>query len=148
MPSPPVDAQSANAIIRNAAVKIVGRLDAAEADEYRFLTPELRERASRFLPGTMVPSIIAMLEPRIAATSVARWTRVIADRSVLEVALLAIRSEAAELALRARRAVERGRRLPVRVRLAGPVATPVARRRVAGRVRATDARAAARARHG
>jgi DNA helicase HerA-like ATPase len=44
----------APAIIRNAAVKIVGRLDAAEADEYRFLTPELRERASRFLPGTMV----------------------------------------------------------------------------------------------
>jgi DNA helicase HerA-like ATPase len=44
----------APAIIRNAAVKIVGRLDAAEASEYRFLTPELRERATRFLPGTMV----------------------------------------------------------------------------------------------
>jgi DNA helicase HerA-like ATPase len=44
----------APAIIRNAAVKIVGRLDAAEADEYPFLTPELRVRASRFLPGTMV----------------------------------------------------------------------------------------------
>src|SRR4029450_12632170 len=41
-------------IIRNAALKIVGRLDAGEASEYRFLTPELRERASRFLPGTMV----------------------------------------------------------------------------------------------
>jgi hypothetical protein len=41
-------------IIRNAAVKVVGRLDAGEAAEYRFLTPELRERASRFLPGTMV----------------------------------------------------------------------------------------------
>ena len=44
----------APAIIRNAAVKIVGRLDAAEAGEYRFLTPELRERATRFLPGTLV----------------------------------------------------------------------------------------------
>ena len=42
------------AIIRNAAVKVVGRLDALEAGEYRFLTPELRERATRFLPGTMV----------------------------------------------------------------------------------------------
>jgi DNA helicase HerA-like ATPase len=44
----------APAIIRNAAVKIVGRLDAAESSEYRFLTPELRERATRFLPGTLV----------------------------------------------------------------------------------------------
>jgi len=41
-------------IIRNAAIKVVGRIDAGEADEYRFLSPELRERASRFLPGTMV----------------------------------------------------------------------------------------------
>jgi DNA helicase HerA-like ATPase len=44
----------APAIIRNAAVKIVGRLDAGEASEYRFLTPELRERATRFLPGTLI----------------------------------------------------------------------------------------------
>jgi len=42
------------AIIRNASIKVVGRLDAQEAGEYRFLTPELRERATRFLPGTMV----------------------------------------------------------------------------------------------
>ncbi len=42
------------AIIRNAAIKVVGRLDAAESSEYRFLTPEMRERATRFLPGTMV----------------------------------------------------------------------------------------------
>ncbi len=41
-------------IIRNAALKIVGRLDAGEASEYRFLSQELRERAARFLPGTMV----------------------------------------------------------------------------------------------
>jgi DNA helicase HerA-like ATPase len=41
-------------IVRNAAVKVVGRLDAGEAGEYRFLTPEVRERATRFLPGTMV----------------------------------------------------------------------------------------------
>lgn len=41
-------------IIRNAAIKVVGRLDAGEAAEYRFLSAELRERAARFLPGTMV----------------------------------------------------------------------------------------------
>jgi uncharacterized protein len=44
----------APSIIRNAAVKVVGRLDAGEAADYRFLTPEVRERATRFLPGTMV----------------------------------------------------------------------------------------------
>lgn len=41
-------------LIRNAAIKVVGRLDAGEAAEYRFLSPEVRERAARFLPGTMV----------------------------------------------------------------------------------------------
>jgi DNA helicase HerA-like ATPase len=44
----------APAIVRNAAIKVVGRLDAGEAADYRFLTPEVRERATRFLPGTMV----------------------------------------------------------------------------------------------
>jgi hypothetical protein len=42
------------AIVRNASLKVAGRLDAGEASEYRFLTPELRTRAARFLPGTMV----------------------------------------------------------------------------------------------
>jgi DNA helicase HerA-like ATPase len=42
------------AIVRNASLKVAGRLDAGEAAEYRFLTPELRLRAARFLPGTMV----------------------------------------------------------------------------------------------
>lgn len=41
-------------VVRQPALKVVGRLDATEASEYRFLTPELRERATRFLPGTMV----------------------------------------------------------------------------------------------
>lgn len=41
-------------VVRNAAIKVVGRLDAGEAAEYRFLSPEIRERAARFLPGTMV----------------------------------------------------------------------------------------------
>jgi len=41
-------------VTRNAAIKVVGRLDASEASEYKFLTAEVRERASRFLPGTMV----------------------------------------------------------------------------------------------
>lgn len=41
-------------IIRNAALKVVGRLDAGEAGGYKFLSSELRERASRLLPGTMI----------------------------------------------------------------------------------------------
>jgi DNA helicase HerA-like ATPase len=42
------------ALVRNASLKVVGRLDAGESQEYRFLSAELRERAARFLPGTMV----------------------------------------------------------------------------------------------
>jgi len=42
------------AIVDNASIKVVGRLDAGHADEYRFLSPELRARSTRFLPGTMV----------------------------------------------------------------------------------------------
>ncbi len=42
------------AIVQNASIKVVGRLDAGEATEYKFLSAEVRERASRFLPGTMV----------------------------------------------------------------------------------------------
>ncbi len=42
------------AITDNAAIKVVGRLDSSHADEYRFLPVELRQRATRFLPGTMV----------------------------------------------------------------------------------------------
>lgn len=41
-------------VVRQPALKVAGRLDATEASEYRFLTPELRDRATRFLPGTMV----------------------------------------------------------------------------------------------
>ncbi len=44
----------AEPVVRQPALKVAGRLDATEAAEYRFLTPELRERATRFLPGTMV----------------------------------------------------------------------------------------------
>ncbi|HMJ37096.1 MAG TPA: ATP-binding protein [Baekduia sp.] len=50
----------AEPVVRQPALKICGRLDATEASEYKFLTPELRERATRFLPGTMVCS-----QPRI-----------------------------------------------------------------------------------
>ena len=50
----------AEPVVRQPALKICGRLDATEAAEYRFLTAELRERATRFLPGTMVCS-----QPRI-----------------------------------------------------------------------------------
>lgn len=44
----------ASEVVTNAALKVVGRLDAGQADEYKFLSAEVRERASRFLPGTMV----------------------------------------------------------------------------------------------
>jgi hypothetical protein len=44
----------AEPVVRQPALKVAGRLDASEAADYRFLTPELRERATRFLPGTMV----------------------------------------------------------------------------------------------
>jgi DNA helicase HerA-like ATPase len=44
----------AEPVVRQPALKVAGRLDATEAADYRFLTPELRERATRFLPGTMV----------------------------------------------------------------------------------------------
>jgi hypothetical protein len=44
----------AEPVVRQPALKVAGRLDATEAVDYRFLTPELRERATRFLPGTMV----------------------------------------------------------------------------------------------
>lgn len=69
-------------ITRNAAVKVVGRLDAGETDSYRFLTPAVRERAARFLPGTMVvdqPLIPAPLPMRFPfppyATNVAEAAR-------------------------------------------------------------------------
>ena len=53
----------AAAVPRNASLKVAGRLDASEADAYRFLTPALRERATRFLPGTMVVSQPIVPEP-------------------------------------------------------------------------------------
>lgn len=53
----------APALPRNASLKIVGRLDASEADTYRFLSSGLRERATRFMPGTMVVSQPIVPEP-------------------------------------------------------------------------------------
>jgi DNA helicase HerA-like ATPase len=44
----------AEPVVRQPALKVCGRLDAGESADYRFLTLELRERATRFLPGTMV----------------------------------------------------------------------------------------------
>ena len=53
----------APALPRNASIKVAGRLDASEADSYRFLSSGLRERASRFMPGTMVLSQPIVPEP-------------------------------------------------------------------------------------
>ena len=53
----------APALPRNAALKAVGRLDASESEAYRFMTAALRERATRFMPGTMVVSQPVVPEP-------------------------------------------------------------------------------------
>jgi hypothetical protein len=53
----------APALPRNASLKVAGRLDAGESEAYRFLTPALRERASRFMPGTMVIAQPVVPEP-------------------------------------------------------------------------------------
>ncbi len=53
----------APALPRNASLKVAGRLDASESDAYRFLTPALRDRATRFMPGTMVVSQPIVPEP-------------------------------------------------------------------------------------
>jgi hypothetical protein len=42
---------------------VAGRLDPSESDTYRFLSPALRERATRFMPGTMVVSQPVVPEP-------------------------------------------------------------------------------------
>jgi DNA helicase HerA-like ATPase len=83
------------AVVRNASVKVVGRLDAGESAEYRFLSPELRERAARFLPGTMVldqPLIPAPIPIRFPfpafATNVSEAAAVDPDTDAGEVAEL------------------------------------------------------------
>ena len=53
----------AQALPRNASLKVAGRLDAGESDAYRFLSASLRDRASRFMPGTMVVSQPVVPEP-------------------------------------------------------------------------------------
>ena len=83
------------AVVRNASIKVVGRLDAGESHEYRFLSPELRERAARFLPGTMVldqPLIPAPIPIRFPfpafATNVSEAAAVDAEADDSEVAEL------------------------------------------------------------
>jgi DNA helicase HerA-like ATPase len=53
----------APALPRNASLKAAGRLDPGESDAYRFLSPGLRERATRFMPGTMVVAQPVVPEP-------------------------------------------------------------------------------------
>jgi DNA helicase HerA-like ATPase len=53
----------APALPRNASLKVAGRLDASESDAYRFLSAGLRDRATRFMPGTMVVSQPVVPEP-------------------------------------------------------------------------------------
>ena len=42
------------ALVRNSSLKVVGRLDASDASDYRFLGSEMQARASRIMPGTMI----------------------------------------------------------------------------------------------
>lgn len=42
------------ALVRNSSLKVVGRLDASDAPDYRFLGAEMQGRASRIMPGTMI----------------------------------------------------------------------------------------------
>lgn len=53
----------APALPRNASLKVAGRLDASESEAYRFLSAGLRDRATRFMPGTMVVSQPVVPEP-------------------------------------------------------------------------------------
>lgn len=72
-------------IIENAAIKIVGRLDASGAEGYKFLGTELRERVTRFLPGTMVldqPLVPAAIPLRFPFPSYATNVADDASRSV------------------------------------------------------------------
>ena len=52
-----------SALPRNASLKVAGRLDASESGAYRFLSTGLRDRATRFMPGTMVVSQPVVPEP-------------------------------------------------------------------------------------
>jgi DNA helicase HerA-like ATPase len=81
------------AVVRNASVKVVGRLDAGESQEYRFLSPELRERAARFLPGTMV-----LDQPLIPAPLPVRFPFPAFATNVAEAAAGDPEAEAAEVA--------------------------------------------------
>lgn len=53
----------AAALPRNASLKVAGRLDAGESEAYRFLSAGLRDRATRFMPGTMAVSQPVVPEP-------------------------------------------------------------------------------------
>lgn len=57
-------------VVSNAAIRVAGRLDAGESrqDEYAWLSPTMRERATDFLPGTM-----ALLQPEIPVPLVVRF---------------------------------------------------------------------------
>jgi DNA helicase HerA-like ATPase len=83
----------AEPVVRQPALKVAGRLDAGEAAEHRHLTPELRERATRFLPGTMVldqplvPVPLSLRFPRAPyATNLADAAATEEDRAAAEAA--------------------------------------------------------------
>ncbi|HEX9774796.1 MAG TPA: ATP-binding protein [Actinomycetota bacterium] len=62
-------------IIANSAIRVVGRLDGAEAsrDEYRFLPPAQRQRATILKPGTMIVSQPELPIPLVAEFPFPAW---------------------------------------------------------------------------
>jgi DNA helicase HerA-like ATPase len=62
-------------IIANSAIRVVGRLDAAEAgrDEYGFLPPTQRQRATILKPGTMIVAQPQLPVPLVAQFPFPAW---------------------------------------------------------------------------
>lgn len=74
-------------VTANAAMKVVGRLDAAEAErpEYGFLTPTARQRASMLSPGNMIVSQPELPTPVLVKFPFPSWaTRASEVREVRE----------------------------------------------------------------
>lgn len=74
-------------VTANAAMKVVGRLDAAEAErpEYGFLTPTARQRASMLSPGSMIVSQPELPTPVLVKFPFPSWaTRASEVREDLE----------------------------------------------------------------
>jgi DNA helicase HerA-like ATPase len=73
-------------IVANSAIRVVGRLDSAEAarDEYRFLPETVRQRATILKPGTMVVSQPELPVPVVIEFPFPAWATRASEASPLE----------------------------------------------------------------